>query len=216
MFLVERDGLEGAFMAGETADTSLEKGLQAYAEMLRASPHNLLSRTALAELETRHFPESLAFAEALPPSIRLLDVGTGGGLPGMVIAIARPDVEVHLMDATGKKVRFLEEAVAGLGLTVTVHQGRAEELSRTALRRSFDVVTARAVAPLDRLAGWCAPYLRPGGQVRAIKGEQWAAELEAAAGAIRMAGLRVGATPDVGPREAGDHRPLVVVLEKIG
>jgi 16S rRNA G527 N7-methylase RsmG len=82
------------------------------------------------------------------------------------------------------------------------------------LRGSFDVVTARAVAPLDRLAGWCAPYLRPGGQVLAIKGEQWVAELEAAASALRMAGLRVASRPDARPREDGDRRPLVVALER--
>jgi 16S rRNA (guanine527-N7)-methyltransferase len=187
--------------------------LQKYAELLRGSPHNLLSPRGLEELESRHFPESVAFAATLPVGPRLLDIGSGGGLPGIVIAIARPEIEVHLLEATGKKARFLAEVAEVLGVRLQVHHGRAEELSSGALAGTFDVVTARAVAPMSRLAGWSAPFLRPGGTLHAIKGERWAEELEEAASALRLAGLRVLATPvELEPRPTA--HPIVVVLER--
>jgi len=183
-----------------------------FAELIRASPHNLLSARGLEELEVRHLPEALAFARTLPTGRRLLDVGSGGGLPGMVIAIARPELEVHLLEATGKKAEFLATSGAALGVTVTVHHGRAEQLSAGPLKGSFYLVTARAVAPLERLIPLVAPYLGPRGQLHAIKGERWAEELEAAAGQLGQHGLSVISTPrpDQGPA-AG---PRVIVVER--
>jgi 16S rRNA (guanine527-N7)-methyltransferase len=192
--------------------------LRTFAELLRASPHNLLSPKALEELETRHFPEALHFAASLPSGVRVLDLGSGGGLPGIVIALVRDDLQVHLMDATKKKCVFLEEARAGLDVTVTVHHGRAEDLARGPLRGAFDVVTARAVAPLKRLVPWAAPYLRSGGRLHAIKGERWREELEAASGVLRRQGMEVVATPaeGEGPIDGVEvpPRPRVVVLER--
>lgn len=196
---------------GNAPDTSQK--LAAYAGALRASPHNLLSPSALQELEVRHFPESVAFAMHLPTAPRLLDVGSGGGLPGIVIALVRPDIEVHLLEATGKKARFLEETATALGLTTKVHHGRAEELARPPLRGTFDLVTARAVAPIGKLAALCAPYLRPGGRLHAIKGERWPTELEAAASDIAAARLRVVSRPTDCEASKAAHHPMVVVLE---
>lgn len=158
-----------------------DEQLSTYARMLRASPHNLMSARGLEELETRHFPESDALAGLLPrvdgPAQRVLDVGSGGGLPGIVIAIRRPDVHVELLEARSKKVRFLESVLPALGLECEVHHGRAEDLIRTPLAESFDVVTARALAPLRRLLGWTIPFLRPGGLLYAVKGERWRDEV---------------------------------------
>jgi len=184
--------------------------LARFAELLRASPHNLLSPRGLDELEARHFPESLRFAQALPAGRRLLDVGSGGGLPGLVIAIERPDLEVHLLEATGKKAEFLAEAGAELGIPVTVHRGRAEELASGPLRGTFDLVTARAVAPLERLVPWTRHYLAPRGQLHAIKGERWEQELVDAEQVIRTGGLRVLGRPGKGALSD----PSVVVLER--
>jgi len=200
---------------GEALLMDLEAALSAFAAALRASPHNLLSAKALTELETRHIPESQAFARTLPSSGRLLDIGSGGGLPGVIIALARPDLDVHLMEATGKKARFLEEVTLALGLGVTVHYGRAEALAAEGLARAFDLVTARAVAPLDRLVAWAHPYLRGGGELHAIKGERWSEELEAALPVLERARFTVISTPSDGQGQDG-RTPRVVVLRREG
>ena len=113
-----------------------------------------------------------------------------------------------------KKVAFLQEFSSEVGLPVRAIHGRAEEVSRTELGASFDVVTARAVAPLERLVGWTVPFLRPGGFVYAIKGERWQEELAAAGPALREWGAEAVATP----QELGDSpdgvRPLVVIIRR--
>ncbi len=192
--------------------------LERFAAEVAASPHNLVSRRAREELWTRHVPEAVAVADLLPSAAsRLLDIGSGGGLPGFVIAVVRPDLEVHLLDSTAKKTRFLHHVAERLQVTVSVHTGRAEELARGPLAAAFEVVTARAVAPLDRLAGLAAPFLAPGGVLYAIKGARWHAELEAAERAIARAGLAVAATPDdLPPSVGGDEAvtPRVVMLSR--
>ena len=215
-FHVEHGPDPGAMMDERDGLTESQHAMLArFAELLRASPHNLLSPRGLSELEDRHFPEGVAFARILPSVERVLDVGSGGGLPGVIVAIVRPDLEVHLLEATRKKAHFLAEVAMALGLAVTVHHGRAEELATDALRGIFDVVSARAVAPLERLVPWCAPYLRPGGLLYAIKGERWADELEAAASALTAARMSVRLTPaSRAPERGPGDDPLVVVLER--
>lgn len=171
--------------------------LTRFAEEVRRSPHNLVSRRAREELSTRHVPEAVALARRLPGGRqRLLDVGSGGGFPGMVIAIVRPDLDVHLLEATRKKAVFLSETAAGLGLDVTVHHGRAEDLASGALANGFDLVTARAVAPLDELLPLTLPFLAPEGRLYAVKGQQWPEELAAASAQLARSGAVVLATPD--------------------
>lgn len=192
----------------------VDAALTAYAELLRASPHNLMSARGLEELESRHFPESLALASTLPAGdtegLRLLDIGSGGGLPGLVISLARPDLRVHLLESRGKKTAFLEQAATELGLQVTVHRGRAEELAATQLGGTFDLVTARAVAPLDRLVHWSLPFLVPGGLLYAVKGERWEEELDQAAGALQRSGGSVVATPVEDEHPEGALRLVIV------
>lgn len=197
-----------------------EQQLAAFADAVRASPHNLLSRRALDELEERHIAESVAFAATLPSSVRVLDLGTGGGFPGMVIAIVRPDLDVTLLDATRKKIDFLREFAAAEGVEVATMHGRAEELQRVHAG-AFDVVTARAVAPLERLAVWALPFLRPGGVLHAIKGERWREELQEALPVLR----RIGASVVDVPRDdesTSDHdgasavSPRVVIIRAAG
>jgi 16S rRNA (guanine527-N7)-methyltransferase len=197
-------------------EQSTDERLARFAELVRASEHNLVSRRARDELETRHIPECVALAAVLPRGPqRLLDLGSGGGFPGLVLAIVRPELEVHLLDATAKKTAFLSQAADELGVDVTVHTGRAEDLQRGDLEGSFDVVTARAVAALDRLVGWAIPFLRRGGVLYAVKGERWEEELDAARRAMQRYGASLVATPedlhsDAGP--APGATPRVVML----
>ena len=186
--------------------------LTAFADAVASSAHNLVSKRARTELHSRHVPEAIALSELLPPGpARVLDVGSGGGFPGMVVAIVRSDLTVELLDSTRKKTRFLEETAGAIGLQVQVHTGRAEQLGAGSLAGSFDVVTVRAVASLTQLVPWCTPFLAPGGRIYALKGERWAEELQAAQPTIARAGLTVAATPDAG---GGDDAvaPLRVVM----
>ena len=199
-------------------DREQRQRLQDLVRAIAASPHNLVSARAKEELGSRHIPECESFARLLAGPGPVLDLGAGGGLPGLVIAIVRPELEVHLMEATAKKVSFLQETAATLGLMVQVHHGRAEEMGRGALRGAYGIVTARAVAPLERLVGWAAPYLAPGGRLYAIKGERWAEEVAAACTALRRSGLEVAGDPaqdpQLGPDAADPHRPRVVMLAR--
>jgi 16S rRNA (guanine527-N7)-methyltransferase len=202
-------------------DPATDAKLAAFGEFVRRSEHNLVSRRAREELTTRHIPECVHLATLLPQGEqRLLDLGSGGGFPGLVLALVRPDLEVHLLDATAKKTAFLAAAARELDVPVHVHTGRAEELaSRPDLANSFDVVTARAVAPLRRLVGWAVPFLRPGGLLYAVKGERWEEELEEARPTIAKLGVSVVATPnDVAGTEVRPDpvHPRVVMLARVG
>jgi 16S rRNA (guanine527-N7)-methyltransferase len=131
----------------------------------------------------------------------------------MVVAIARPDLEVHLLDATRKKTAFLRDVASELEVPVVVHTGRAEELQRGPLGGSFDLATARAVAALDRLLPWAVPFLRDGGLFYALKGARWREELADAQATLRRARLEVVATPDdLGGSTDDPSRPTVLVL----
>jgi 16S rRNA (guanine527-N7)-methyltransferase len=196
----------------ETSKADLTAQLGRYAAAVRACPHNLMSRAGLEELEERHIPESVRFAERLPRNARVVDIGAGGGLPGLVIAIVRRDLEVHLVESTGKKAAFLEETAALLGIDAKVHHARVEEVSKGPLGNGFDVVTARAVAPLDRLVDLAVPLLRPGGSLFAIKGSRWGEELAEAQGRIRHHGLVLVDQPDA--ETPGLGGPLVLVLRR--
>jgi 16S rRNA (guanine527-N7)-methyltransferase len=130
---------------------------------------NLTAITDPVEIVTHHFLDSLACLLAAPREQRgaatLIDVGTGGGFPGIPLAIALPGWQVTLLEATGKKVRFLEAAARALELgNVHALQGRAEEVAHlTAYRGRYDIATARAVAALPTLLEYCAPFVRSGG-----------------------------------------------------
>ena len=126
----------------------------------------------------RHLLNCAVLGEAVPDGARVCDVGSGAGLPGLVLAIARPDVTVTLVEPLLRRTVFLEEAVADLGLaSVEVVRGRADVLHGT---RRFDVVTSRAVAPLGRLLRWSMPLVDRHGALVAMKGSSAADEVVAA------------------------------------
>jgi 16S rRNA (guanine527-N7)-methyltransferase len=149
----------------------------------------LIGPRETARLWDRHLLNCALVAELVPDQGELVDIGSGAGLPGVVLAMLRPRLHVVLLEPLLRRSVFLEECVNALDLpNATVLRARAEE--KAASRISADVATARAVAPLDRLVGWAAGLLRPGGQLLAIKGQSAAAELEAAGPVLSALGVR--------------------------
>jgi 16S rRNA (guanine527-N7)-methyltransferase len=131
----------------------------------------------------RHLLNCAVLTDELPEGADVCDIGTGAGLPGLVLAIRRPDLRVTLVEPLLRRTTFLEEVVATLGLEqVTVVRSRAEDLHG---REAFSVVTSRAVAPLPRLLDWSMPLVRAGGSLVAMKGASVAEEVEAAGDALR-------------------------------
>lgn len=146
----------------------------------------LLGPREVPRLWERHIMNCAAIVELCPRDVDLWDVGSGAGLPGVVVALARPDVRVTLLEPLLRRVDFLDEVVSRLDLeNVTVIRGRAEEWHS---RATADMVTARAVAPLERLAGWCLPLLHPGGELVALKGASADEELVAAVPMLKSLG----------------------------
>lgn len=160
--------------------------LETYATLLMRWQQriNLVARESLADLWHRHFLDSAQLLPLVPPgSARLVDLGSGAGFPGLTLAIMGvPDV--HLIESDGRKAAFLREAARLSGAPVTIHAIRIEEA--TPLAGTADVVTARALAPLDVLLGHAAPLLRPDGCCLFLKGARAADELTLARKAWNM------------------------------
>lgn len=166
--------------------------LCAYAELLvtRNKDLNLIGPDTESSIATRHFLDSLAPIRAgLSPDTKLIDVGSGAGLPGLPLAIVLPKAKVTLLDSLGKRCAFLKECADALGLdNVTVLEARAEEAARTELRESFDAATARAVTRMSALCELCLPLLRKGGTLYAFKTARAAEEIEASKRASKLLG----------------------------
>ncbi|MET8150299.1 16S rRNA (guanine(527)-N(7))-methyltransferase RsmG [Actinoplanes sp. NPDC049668] len=159
----------------------------------------------------RHLINCCVMSEMIPIGASVIDVGSGAGLPGIVLAVARPDLTITLVEPLARRTAFLSEAVTALGLdaTVTVVRGRAEDLVGGP-PAAADVVTARAVAPLDRLAGWCLPLAAVGGRLLALKGASAAEEVAEHREAIARLG---GAEPVVRLCGEGLIDPPTTVVE---
>ena len=165
--------------------------LQRYAALLASEGvlRGLIGPREVPRLWDRHLINCGLLAPLVPEGSRVADLGSGAGLPGLVLALARPDLEVTLIEPMGRRTDFLEEACAALdAVNVTVVRGRAEDWGGP---ERFDVVTARALAPLPKLLTWAMPLVAPGGMVLAMKGS--AAEEEIAAADAELATWRARA-----------------------
>lgn len=185
--------------------------VEAYAALL-AGPgveRGLLGPREAPRLWDRHLLNCAGLTDLLAPGEVVLDLGSGAGLPGLVLAARRPDLTVVLVEPLLRRATFLTEAVEALGLgQVMVRRARAEELAGQLL---VDVVTARAVAPLDRLAAWALPLLRPGGRLLALKGARADEELAACGPALQRDGGNTSWVVEVGRPEESTCARVVVV-----
>ncbi|MET7851543.1 16S rRNA (guanine(527)-N(7))-methyltransferase RsmG [Streptomyces avermitilis] len=171
-----------------------------YAELLAEAgvQRGLIGPREVPRLWERHLLNCAVLSEVVPEGVTVCDVGSGAGLPGIPLALVREDLKITLLEPLLRRTNFLTEVVELLGLDhVTVIRGRAEEVMGKI--PPVHVVTARAVAPLDRLAAWGIPLLRPYGEMLALKGDTAEEELKSAAtalsklGAVETSVLHVGA-----------------------
>jgi 16S rRNA (guanine527-N7)-methyltransferase len=194
--------------------------LSRYRDRLATAEHNLTSNRDRSELDRRHILESLAFGRLLSvrglldPGTRMLDVGAGGGLPGIPIKIAWPDVRVTLLESIAKKSQFMQQVIDELQLAgAQVLQGRAETLGHHGSHReAYELAVARAVAPLPVLLEYTLPFLRVGGTLATIKGSAAQRELAEAQSALAELGARL--TEAVRFDESA--KQAVLIIEKHG
>lgn len=160
--------------------------------------HGLIGPREIPRIWDRHILNCAVVQELIPAGSRVIDVGSGAGLPGLAVAIARPDLQLLLVEPMLRRTTWLASAIGELGLTnVRVHRGRAESLWGA---ETAPVVTARAVARLDELAAWCLPLVSSHGVLLALKGSSAHDEVAAAADVLHSLGatssdvVHVGAT----------------------
>jgi 16S rRNA (guanine527-N7)-methyltransferase len=172
----------------------------------------LIGPREVPRLWERHLVNCALLGRAIGPDLRVCDIGSGAGLPGIVLALSRPDVRVTLVEPLLRRTTFLEESVATLGLeNVEVVRARAEELHG---RREFDVVTSRAVAPLERLLRWSMPLVRLGGEMVAMKGSSAPDEVAAAQPVLTKLGVASVRIEEYGADVV--ERPTTVVRVEAG
>ncbi|MFL6081874.1 MAG: 16S rRNA (guanine(527)-N(7))-methyltransferase RsmG [Mycobacterium sp.] len=201
MFHVKHVEVSAAPGAAEAIFGSRMDRAQRYAEILAGAgvERGLLGPREVDRLWDRHILNSVAIGELLDPEERIADIGSGAGLPGIPLALARPDLRLTLIEPLLRRSDFLLEVVDDLDLEITIVRGRAEEQSVRQQVAEMDTVVSRAVASLDKLTMWSLPLLRPDGRMVAIKGEHAEDEIRehrrvmAALGAVDVKVVRCGA-----------------------
>jgi 16S rRNA (guanine527-N7)-methyltransferase len=173
-----------------------EGAIRTYAELLTTAgiERGLIGPREGERIWERHIFNCLPVTQLLPQGASLFDIGSGAGLPGIVIALARPDLKVTLIEPLERRVEFLNEAVAAIaagGVEIEVIRGRAQDV-----KKSADFVTARAVAPMEKLKKMCWHMVKTGGSLLAMKGESAANEMVGVKGAelheIKLEGIELG------------------------
>lgn len=184
--------------------------LTAYGKLLATEGviRGLIGPREVPRLWDRHLLNCAAPAEAIPPNARVADIGSGAGLPGLVLALVRDDIKVILIEPLQRRCDFLNEAIPALGLTgrVTVRRGKADIVPPS----QADIVTSRAVSALENLAAWSLPHCKIGGKLLALKGQKAFEEIESA----RPVLAKWGADTDVQVVACGEswlEQPVLLV-----
>ena len=201
----------------ELTEKQIEQFLKYYEMLIEKNKvMNLTAITEYDEVIEKHFLDSISLCQVydLSKPVKILDMGTGAGFPGVPLKIAFPEVEITLADSLNKRIKFLDEVVAELGLekVTTVHT-RAEELARNKdHRESYDLVVSRAVANLSTLGEYCIPFVKMGGSFVSYKSGEVDEEVNAAGKAIKILG---GQIKDVYKFDLSDQKRSFVTIEKI-
>lgn len=203
----------------DLSETMLSQ-LDTYAQMLVETNKvmNLTAITDPVDIVYKHFIDSLSLLPLLPKeTFSMIDVGTGAGFPGMPLLIARPDIQLTLLDGLQKRLTFLQSVCETCHLNANIIHARAEEASHTNLREKFDVATARAVANLPVLCEWCIPYVKEGGSFYAMKGSSGLEELKSAKNAIQTLGGKEGSITSLTIQTASGETEErhIIQIEKI-
>ena len=194
---------------GDRADLAVK-----YVELLAGAglERGLMGPRERPRLWDRHVLNSAASASHIADAESVVDIGSGAGLPGIPLALARPDLRITLVEPLLRRVNFLEEVIDELGVDVRVIRGRAEEKVVIAEAGDSDVVTSRAVAPLAKLAGWSAPLLRDGGRMVALKGASAAEEIQRDGKALRKLGFSDVRVEVVSAPDAEETRLVIATM----
>jgi len=201
----------------ELTEKQIEQFLKYYEMLIEKNKvMNLTAITEYDEVIEKHFLDSISLCQVydLSKPVKILDMGTGAGFPGVPLKIAFPKVEITLADSLNKRIKFLDEVVAELGLEkVTTVHARAEELARNKEHReSYDLVVSRAVANLSTLGEYCIPFVKMGGNFISYKSGEVDEEVNAAGKAIKILG---GEMKDVYKFDLSDQKRSFVTIEKI-
>lgn len=200
---------EAALIFGDRLDVAVR-----YADLLadEATVRGLIGPAETPRLWSRHLLNSAVLGELVADGVEVVDVGAGAGLPGIPLAIARPDLSVVLVEPLLRRATWLEDIVGRLDLaSVRVVRARAEELHG---HLRTPVATARAVAPLDRLCRWCLPLLAPGGELLAMKGRTAQTELDEGGSTLRGLGAASAEVVEIGVGRLAD--PTSVIRVRVG
>ena len=187
------------------------------ARMLEVNQHmNLTAITDPRAVIWLHFADSLTVEDFLPQNARVIDVGCGAGFPCLPLAIVRPDLKLHALDSTEKRIRYVKETAELLGVSLEATAARAEEAARGKLREAFDIATGRAVAALHLLAELCLPFVKVGGSFLAMKGARGEEELREAGSAIKRLGGEVKAVHHITLRDGEkEESRYIIEIKKV-
>lgn len=177
---------------------------------------NLTAITDMDGVALKHFVDSvimLKYAE-VPKNCKMVDVGTGAGFPSVPLKIMRPDIELTLLDSLNKRLKFLAELCGRLGITCEIVHSRAEDGGAAeTYHEKFDMAVSRAVAAMEKLSGYCLPFVKKGGRLVALKGPALAEELEKGKSEIEKFGGKVYALHEYELKDAGER--TIVEVRKI-